>query len=142
MYRFLLVDDEEALTRVVGILLQRSYPGSEVRAASTNAEALRVLDSFDPDLITTDFHHPGGTGVDLLARLRLDPRTRHTPVVLLTAAETRKYDRFRTGFNAVLTKPFNIGDLVGVVNRLLNICPEHVSAGVRSDAGGGGTVPG
>jgi CheY-like chemotaxis protein len=131
MLRFLVVDDEECLTSALRRWFEKTFPGAEVRAAPSTPEALRILDSYDPTMITTDYFHPGGNGVELLQHLRLDPRTRHIPVVLLSATDRFELDHFRAGFNAVLFKPFQLTDLLEVVTRLLNVSADPDLAVLR-----------
>lgn len=119
--RFLLVDDEKSLTRILGEWLERTYPGAEVRSAPSHEEALRILESFAPSIVITDFHHDGGTGTDLLKHLRLAPKTRDVPVVLLSATVSLESEHHRAGYDAVLFKPCQLDDLCDAVNRLLNL---------------------
>ena len=132
MHKFLLVDDEKSLTRIFGELLERTYPGAEVRSAPSNPEAVRILESFEPDLVITDFHHYGGTGTDLLSVLRLDPKTQRVPVILLSATVNLERENYPSGFNAVLPKPVRLDVLRDVVNRLLKL-----SAGPATSEEGG-----
>jgi len=129
--RFLLVEDEEVLARLFGRFLEQTYQGAEVRYAKGNSEAFEVLESFTPTLITTDFHHCDGTGVDLLRRLRTDLRTCGVPVVMISASasgEERVLSYHATGFDAVLSKPCDLSKLMETINRLLNLGSDPESA--------------
>jgi CheY-like chemotaxis protein len=66
-----------------------------------------------------DIQLPGIGGVEALARLRSDERTRSVPVLALTA-QAMEGDRERfleAGFDGYLSKPVDIADLVDTVRR-------------------------
>ncbi|MGH1438759.1 MAG: PAS domain-containing protein [Cellvibrionaceae bacterium] len=73
-----------------------------------------------PDMILLDINLPGISGYDLLKILKQDVSTRHLPVVALSASAMAKdVERgLEEGFDAYLTKPLDIEELSGVLNRL------------------------
>jgi CheY-like chemotaxis protein len=78
-----------------------------VEEASDGREALAVALTRRPDLIITDTHLPGISGLDLCAILRRDLATRSTPIVLVTSdALAPDLERARiAGATTVLVKP-------------------------------------
>lgn len=74
-----------------------------------------------PDLILLDLHLPDLPGDEVLRRLREDPRTRATPVVVISADATRgRIERLReAGARDYLTKPLDVDQFLDVVDRLL-----------------------
>ncbi|MFC3552291.1 response regulator [Lysobacter cavernae] len=103
--RILVVDDQAANLRVVGVLLSRQ--GYEVIAASSGAEALQRYAETPPDLILLDMMMPGMDGFDVLAALREQGAPR-VPVVFVTAAHDRDLllRAFDAGVVDYVTKPF------------------------------------
>jgi len=79
----LVVEDEAAVREVLQD--QLAALGYRVLIAHSAEAALGVLDGAIPDLILTDVHMPGMSGVELCRRLKADPRLQFTPVVILTA---------------------------------------------------------
>lgn len=79
----LVVEDEAAVREVLAE--QLGALGYRVLAAPSAAAALEALDGTTPDLILTDVHMAGMSGVELCRRLKADPRFQLTPVVILTA---------------------------------------------------------
>ncbi len=78
--------------------------------------------SAHPDLIVSDISMPVMDGVELCKKIKTDERTRHIPVILLTAL-TGEQDQLRaleTGPNDYITKPFNFEILVSRIRNLLN----------------------
>jgi CheY-like chemotaxis protein len=89
--------------------------------AQTVAEGLSIARSVRLDLVITDIHLPDGKGFDVLQALRDDRRTMHIPVIALTAdaMSNNLHNMELAGFNDVLTKPFEIQDLMDVVEARL-----------------------
>jgi PAS domain S-box-containing protein len=84
-----------------------------------------------PDLILLDLHLPDLDGEAVLTRLRHDERTRDIPVVVLSADAT--HERIRRlrelGAAAYVTKPIDVPDFLGVVQRVLDPSPAHEARG-------------
>jgi CheY-like chemotaxis protein len=71
--------------------------------------------------VITDIHLPDGKGFDVLRGLRHDSRTEQIPVIALTAdaMSTNLHNMALAGFNHILTKPFQIQDLLNIVQARL-----------------------
>jgi len=102
----LLVDDEDALRRVMRDLLARD--GFEVVEARTGAEALDQVDRHAPDVVVLDLNLPGMDGYSVLSELRTRPATQRIPVIVLTAKgdEDNEVRVFDLGADDFLSKPF------------------------------------
>ena len=74
-----------------------------------------------PDVIVMDINLPGMTGTDALRILRHDERTRHIPVIALTAnAMPREIESgLAFGFFRYLTKPIDISEFLEAIDRAL-----------------------
>ena len=68
--RILIVEDDESLRRVMHVQLERE--GYETTSASTAEEAGVILEKHPQNLVITDLHLPGISGIELLKKLRLD----------------------------------------------------------------------
>lgn len=111
----LVVDDQAANVKVVGILLGRN--GYEVIPAASGPEALAAIRTRKPDLILLDMMMPGMDGFELLAALRAQPELRDVPAVFLTAAHDRDLllRAFESGAVDYVTKPFMPEELLARV---------------------------
>lgn len=79
----LLVDDHPMIRTAIEALLRGT--GFEiVGMAATGEDALRKVDELNPDILLLDLQMPGGTGMDVLRKIRANGRK--TRIVLLTAA--------------------------------------------------------
>ncbi len=85
--------------------------------AETVGDGIRMALMLRPDLIITDIHLPDGTGFDVLRRLRQEPATALIPVIALTgdAMPTNLDNMRRCGFDHIVTKPFDVIELLTII---------------------------
>ena len=96
--------------------------GYNVKTAVDGLDAYTALKAGDFDLVVSDVEMPRMTGFDLTAKIRADKKLSETPVVLVTALDSRE-DRERgidVGANAYIVKSsFDHGDLLQIIQRLI-----------------------
>jgi len=117
--RILVVDDEKDL---VSVLLQRlKAHGYETASANDGEEALRTIKKEKFDLIILDIMMPIMDGTELGQILKNDPKTKHIPIIFLTALQTKQPDAGYdiVGPNVVFAKPFDIKELTAKIDELL-----------------------
>ena len=105
--RILVVDDIPANVRLLEAKLTAEY--FEVLPASDGPSALRSAAENAPDLILLDVMMPGMDGFEVTRLLKSDTKTRHIPIVMITAL-TDTSDRVRgleAGADDFLSKPVN-----------------------------------
>ncbi len=110
----LIVEDDDGIRDTLVECL--GAEGYAVTAVSNGAEALASLGRERPGLILVDLVMPVMTGAELLERIRAAPATRDLPVVLMTAAAADARNPLPAA-DAVLSKPFELGDLLAAVSR-------------------------
>ena len=88
--RLLIVDDEEALQRLARRHAERA--DFDVLVAGTVAEALKLAVSGAPSAILLDLSLPDGSGIDVLWRLKSDPRTAEIPVVVWSGVTSSRQE--------------------------------------------------
>jgi len=117
--RLLLIDDDARLADMVADYLRAS--GYEVSTAGSLAEGRERLAAALPDALVLDLMLPDGDGLDLCRELRANPRTRHLPLLMLTA-RGESLDRIvglELGADDYLPKPFEPRELLARVKALL-----------------------
>ncbi|HEX8130150.1 MAG TPA: response regulator [Pyrinomonadaceae bacterium] len=88
----LVVDDERGIRELLTTALR--HAGYNARAAASGETALKLIAQATPRLVLSDLMMPGGmSGYEFVARLRSDPRTAHTPVVVITGKDMLPEDR-------------------------------------------------
>lgn len=126
--RILVVDDERAITDLVGIYLRNE--GYNVTLAYTGAEAARAILTSEFDLAVLDIMLPDIDGFELLRTIRAE----HTyPVIMLTArdSQTDKIEGLSLGADDYVVKPFRPLELVARVKAQLR---RYTSYGTRAAA--------
>ena len=83
-------------------------------------EAPGVFFSSRPRLVLLDLKLPKVDGLEVLARLKRDPRTRNIPVVVLTSSreETDIVRSYQAGVNSYIVKPVNFEGFAAAVQEL------------------------
>lgn len=122
----LVVDDDDMILAIVRTALQRE--GISVTTASDGAEALELLAGELPALVISDVNMPEVDGLELLRRLRAEPRTRSIPVLLLTTRSEvgDVVEGLALGADDYLTKPFAVPELLARVRVKLERPPVPV----------------
>ena len=114
----LVVDDSPINRSVLTAFLKKAGIDS-IDQASDGGEALAALDSAiksgqPHDFVFSDFWMPNMNGLELIERLRTDPRFRQLPVFAVTADTEFQRDTRTDLFTGVLLKPLTYGKLVNV----------------------------
>ncbi len=109
--RVLVADDTESVRSLFARLL--SADGHDVVSAHDGRTALESVQRDRPDVILLDVEMPGMSGLEVCRRLKADPATRLTPVVMVTG-QTHLNDRIRgieAGADEFLSKPVHPQEL-------------------------------
>ena len=117
MAAVLLVDDDDVARQIVRRMIERD--GYSVSEAGDGEAALAALGQGPvPDCIVLDLMMPRVGGVDVLRRMRSDPRWQQIPVVLMTAlSDGREVEEARAmGFRRHFTKAYwHSGELLQTI---------------------------
>jgi signal transduction histidine kinase/HPt (histidine-containing phosphotransfer) domain-containing protein len=111
--KVLLVEDSRTEALRARLVLERE--GYQVSLASDGREGLFKAAEEKPDLILLGSTTPQMNGFEACARLRMDPKTCHIPVVILATAEQAADMPSGTGLDCFLTKPYDPRVLVDKV---------------------------
>lgn len=119
MVSILVVDDHSVSQRILSHTLKKA--GYETTIAGNGLEALECMDGQLFDLIICDINMPEMDGITLLQQLRNDQQYDDLPIVMLTASgqDDDRDTAEAAGANAFLTKPTSSGDLLRLVDNLL-----------------------
>jgi two-component system response regulator MtrA len=120
--RILVVDDDTAISEMIGIILKGE--GYDPRFAADGAEAIEMFRSIRPDLVLLDLMLPGIDGIQVCSTIRAESGV---PIIMLTAkGETADVvEGLESGADDYVVKPFNPKELVARVRtRLRPVLPE------------------
>jgi CheY-like chemotaxis protein len=120
-----LVEDNEDDIVLTRRALSRNKIGNPLVIARDGAEALELLlgangDSINPAIILLDLQLPKVDGLSVLKRLRADPRTSLTPIVVLTSskAEQDVVAGYNLRANSYIRKPVDFDQFTEAVRQI------------------------
>jgi CheY-like chemotaxis protein len=119
--RILVIDDEPGICQVIQMAF-KVLTSWEALLAFSGGAGIAVAAAEQPDAILLDVMMPQVDGLSTVEKLRANPKTRATPIILLTAkAQARDREQFsRLAIAGVITKPFKAPALVGQIRLLLD----------------------
>jgi DNA-binding response OmpR family regulator len=121
----LIIEDDPDIAEVLVYSLEKAT--FNTRVATTGEEGLKAsLDGVNPpSIILLDLLLPGMRGTELCRRLRAEPTTSSTPIVVITAKafEIDLNTSLELGANDYIVKPFSVRDVIARVQSLLNQNP-------------------
>jgi len=114
----LVIEDNHAILDVITLILQSE--AYTVNGLNRSANFMNHIDEFNPDLLILDIMLPDADGRVLLQELRLNEKTRHIPVLMISARYTKEnLQNVEFKPNAFIAKPFDIDDLLDRIEGLL-----------------------
>ena len=124
--KILIVEDDEALLKILQLLLENSY---DLILAMNGKQGLEMATSQRPDLILMDVMMPEIDGLEVLRRLKDDPKMATIPVILLTAkvGDENIYGGYQLGADYYIPKPFTNAQLLNGINMFLG--PQKAAIG-------------
>jgi putative two-component system response regulator len=130
----LIVDDDRLALALLEHLLS-GLGGCRTLCFTGGEDALAWCRTGVPDLVITDHEMPGLTGLDLIARLRQEQRTREVPIMMISSAEDRevRYQSLELGANDFLGKPIDAPEVKVRTRNMLSLRRAQRSLTARSE---------
>lgn len=139
----LLVEDSPQDLELTLAALAKCQLANEIVVARDGAEALDYLNrrgafsdrqSGDPAVVLLDLKLPKLDGLEVLAKAKGDPATRHIPIVMLTSSREERdlVASYKLGVNSFVVKPVDFREFfdaiqdLGVFWAILNEPPPHI----------------
>jgi DNA-binding NarL/FixJ family response regulator len=115
-----LVEDHAILREGLRALLELEPDLRIVGEASNAADAVAAIDLVNPSLVITDIALPGGSGIELIGRLRMSRRK--LKILVLTAHNSEEYIRaaLNAGADGYVLKDANRADLLQAIRAVLS----------------------
>jgi len=115
--RILVIDDDLPLRGMLAAALRQA--GFQVLLAGDGGEGQRALAIHHPDVILLDLAMPGVNGWDFLQRLRETGFLGTIPIIVLSAhLHVEPQAILQLGVSAILPKPFNLPELIDLIEHL------------------------
>ncbi|MDQ6708235.1 MAG: response regulator [Acidobacteriota bacterium] len=123
----LIIEDSDTCSETLRIALEQ-IPEIAIRAASTARGALNILTGGDcvVSAVVADLQLPGMSGLDLLARLRSDPRFAALPFCIISGDSDPGLPRraLAGGADAFFAKPYSPAEVRRKLEQLLSCRPQ------------------
>lgn len=111
---FLVVDDYESMRVMISEHL-RTLGVDKILFAESGSKAFEIIQSGPEkiDFVLTDMVMEEGTGIELVKRLRLDPKNKSLPILMITskAEVTNVLEAVKAGVSNYLVKPWEMEEL-------------------------------
>ncbi len=119
----LIVEDTLPMLKLVSSVLDTLGVGTLYTAAD-GEEGYQIFSRDNPDIVVTDWHMQPMSGIDLVKKIRVDPKSpnRTVPIVMMTgfSALPRVSQARDTGVTEFLVKPFSANDLARRIAYVIN----------------------
>ena len=119
MATILILDDSVELLEMFEMLFK--LKGFGVKTASNFESFTQKMREQKPDLIILDIMQGSRDGRDLCRQLKSQPETKDIPIILMSASPAKLEDHKQHGADDILEKPFTLTDLLGKLNKQLEI---------------------
>jgi len=119
-YKVLIAEDSPTMRFFVSFGLKQ-IKNIQVLEANDGVQALNILMKEKVDLVILDVNMPLMSGMELLAKIRENPKMKELPVVLATTENNLREKGTAIGATAFLSKPIRINDLHKTVKEILKI---------------------
>ncbi|MFA5419293.1 MAG: response regulator [Bacteroidales bacterium] len=124
MKKILAIDDNESNLILIKSNITLKLSDCDVVIAFSGEEGIKMAREELPDAILLDIVMPGMNGFQVCEILKTDPKTKHIPILLVSALGHNTSDRIKglnMGAEAFITKPFDNTELISQVKVLLRI---------------------
>ena len=129
---FLIVDDNHFMRTIVKRILG-SLGAKEVREAEDGADALKILQTYNPDIIITDWIMDPIDGIEMTRMIRnnQDSNNPFVPIIMLTAHSeyARVIEARDSGINEIVIKPVSVKALFSRIQMVIEKPRPYVNVG-------------
>jgi len=111
----IVADDDKVLSKMICGILKES--GHKPRAAFDSMQVMMFAVKEPPDLVILDINMPGGTGLEVLRKLKNSSKTSGVPVIVITGSTDQKLpdEVLKLGATHFLPKPIEPAVLLQAV---------------------------
>jgi len=124
MANILVIDDRQDNLIAISALLRNLLPEISVITSQSGADGISKAVENQPDVILLDIKMPVMDGFEACSIVKNDIRTKHIPIIMLTAIRTNLESRIKAlenGADVFLTKPIEETELVAQIKAMLRI---------------------
>lgn len=119
MPKIYCVEDDEDIRELIVYALNNS--GYETLGFENSNDFYNMIKTSMPNLVLLDIMLPGDDGLKILENIRINPKTKDIPVIMVSA-KSSEFDKIKgldLGADDYITKPFSVMELISRVKALL-----------------------
>jgi two-component system phosphate regulon response regulator PhoB len=116
--QILIIEDDEDILQVLETVL--AYNEFTVKGLNRTDDIFKSVEEYKPDLVLTDYLLSGTNGGKICQQIKSNKDTCHIPVILISAYPELAASLGNFGFDAFITKPFDINVLVRKIKELVD----------------------
>lgn len=119
MKKILIIEDDKQLASTLKeVFVHMKF---DVISLSDANSVIEKINKNKPDLIISDYYLPGLSGLEIMECIRKESDTPDIPVIFLSGSDDEKIKAncLENGAKSFITKPFQLKELISVVNNLL-----------------------
>src|SRR5437588_242353 len=126
----LIIEDDTDIAESLKYNLERDGLSTVIALSGEQGLTEALNQRNPPALILLDLMLPGMSGIELCRRLRREPQTRRTPIIMLTAktSESERVAGLDLGADDYITKPFSVREVMARVRAVLRRADETATA--------------
>jgi DNA-binding response OmpR family regulator len=113
MAKILIIDDDLGILDAVKAILE--FSGHQVAVIDKPREVIKQTYDILPDLILLDLLLSGKDGRQVARQIKGDDKTKHIPIIMLSAHPTASVAAIEAGADGFLAKPFDMNELISLV---------------------------
>ena len=117
--RVLVLDDDIAVLEAIETAL--TYEDFEVKTLGRTYNIIKTVEEYNPDVILLDFILDGISGGELCKQIKSNSRTKHLPVIIISAYQGNIEALRQFGCDHFIPKPFDLTELHSGINQVLNM---------------------
>jgi len=119
----ILIADDSALARafMIRCIQVSGIPDCEFLEASNGLEVIDMLKDLTPDLIVTDINMPKCDGIELVKRIKANPKLNSVHIIVMTSAGnvSQRTELESLCVDSIISKPFTAPDVVNIASKVL-----------------------
>ena len=131
----LIIEDDADISESLKYNFEREGLAAVTAPTGEAGLAAALNERESPRLIILDLMLPGMSGIELCRRLRREPATRRTPIIMLTAkaSESDRVTGLDLGADDYITKPFSVRELLARVRAVMRRADETMGKTYEDD---------
>ena len=115
----LICDDDEGIIKILCLILKNF--GFSIISEKNSLNIFSMIERSQPDLLLLDLWMPALNGDEIIRNLKSKPATRNIPIILISASPGANSLAAETGADGFLAKPFQLNELIGLIENKLYI---------------------